>query len=108
MSGEFENNYQSPQYQGFKGNDSKGMAIASMILGIVSIVLCCIWYISLIAGIVGIVLGIMHNRKNEKSGMATAGIICSVIGIILTIAILILAAIGIAAMGGISALDAYR
>ncbi len=41
MSEGFDNNYNSPQEGG------KGMAIASMVLGIVSIVLCCFWYISL-------------------------------------------------------------
>jgi hypothetical protein len=76
----------------------KGMAIASMVLGIVGMVLCCIWYISIPCAIVGLVLGIMHNKKNTKSGMATAGIVCSIIAIILAVAIIVLAAIGVAAL----------
>ena len=89
------------------GNGGQGMAIAAMVLGIVSIVLCCIWYISLLCAIVGIVLGVMHNKKGVKSGMATAGIVCSIIGIILTIVILVLAAIGLAMFGGLAALQDY-
>ena len=96
--------YQKPQQNGDGG---QGMGIASMVLGIVSIVLCCIWYISLICAIAGIVFGVMQNRKSGRNGMATAGIVCSIIGIVLTIAILVLAAIGFAMMGGAAALQEY-
>lgn len=78
---------------------SKGMAIAAMVLGIVSIVLCCIWYISVPCAIIGLILGILYNKKGEKSGMATAGIVCSIIGIVLVLAVVILAVIGVAALG---------
>lgn len=77
----------------------KGMAIAAMVLGIVAIVLCCIWYISIPCGIIAIVLGILYNKKGTKSGMATAGIVCGIIGIVLVVIIFALAAIGIAALG---------
>lgn len=105
MSEVFDNNtsmYQEPQQNG-----GKGMAIASMILGIVSIVLSCVWYISVPAAIVGIVLGVMHNKKSGKCGMTTAGIVCSAIGLVLTIVLIVLAAIGLAALGGASALANY-
>ena len=95
--------YQSPQ----KNGGGQGMAIASMVLGIVSIVLCCIWYISLICAIAGMVLGIMNNRKCGRNGMATAGIVCSIIGIVLTIALLVLAAIGLMMFGGMAGLESY-
>ncbi len=77
----------------------KGMAVASMILGIVSIVLSCIWYISVPAAIVGLILGIMHNKKNAKNGMATAGIVCSVIGLILMVIMLLALGALLAAIG---------
>ena len=68
MNEGFDNQYPN---MNMNGDGNKGMAIAAMILGIVSIVLCCIWYISIIAGVVAIVLGIMYNKKNGKCGMST-------------------------------------
>ena len=47
--GEYPVEDRKPQQGG-----GQGMAIASMVLGIVSIVLCCIWYLSLICAIVSI------------------------------------------------------
>lgn len=108
MSEEMYNNQGTPQYNGDSGsgqNDSNGMAIASMVLGIASIVCLCInGYIAIICAIVGLVLGIMNNKKHTKSKMATAGIVCSIITLALWVVLLILGAIGIAALGGLSAL----
>lgn len=88
-----------PEYEGEVqdyNNSGKGQGtgfgIASLVLGIVSIVVCCIWYISIPAGILAIVFGIMQIVKNEKRGMAIAGIICSAVGVIASIVVLIYAA----------------
>ncbi|MBO5373656.1 MAG: DUF4190 domain-containing protein [Lachnospiraceae bacterium] len=100
--GSYENNDVTPQYYGEPqntGGDSKGMAIASMILGIVSLVLSCVWYVSLITGIVSIVLAVMYNKKNGKCGMTTAGIVCSVIGMILAVVLIVLSVGLLAALG---------
>lgn len=67
-------------------NSGKGQGSG---LGIASIVLSCIWYLSVPAGIVSVILGIVQMVKNEKKGMAIAGIICSVIGIILAIIMIV-------------------
>lgn len=67
------------------------MAVASMVLGIVSVVFSFIGglnLVGLIVGIVGLVLGILAKKK-APSGMATAGIVLSIIGIILTAVVLI-------------------
>lgn len=77
------NQYPTPvQPQG-----GKGLAIASMVLGIVSIVFaCCLWYISLVTGIVGLILGIVSIKQNrDGKGMAIAGIIMCAIAIVLAI-----------------------
>lgn len=37
----------SNQYAAYNNNQSKGLAIASMILGIVSVCLCCLWYVTI-------------------------------------------------------------
>lgn len=60
---------------------SNGMAIAGMVLGILSIpASCCIALLGVIVGIVGLVLSIMAQKK-AKSGMGLAGIITASIGI---------------------------
>lgn len=99
MSEENFNNYvtEGPGQEAPKGG--KGMAIASMVLGIVGLVLFCIWYLSIPCGVIAIILGILHNKKGEKSGMATAGLVLGIIAIVLALAVIILAAIGVAALG---------
>lgn len=62
---------------------SNGKAIASLVLGIISLVLIFTGYgtiVGIIAGIVGLILGI-NARKENPSGMATAGIVLSIIGL---------------------------
>ena len=91
------NNYQQPVPQSVPG---KGLGITSMVLGIISLVLFCFWFIALPCAIVGIILGCISisqaKEAGMKNGMATAGIVCSAIAIVLVILILILAAIGVA------------
>lgn len=72
----------------------KGLAIASMVLGIVSLVLFCIWWISIPAGVIGLILGgVSLATKKGGKGMAIAGLVCSIVGIALyVICIVILAA----------------
>ncbi len=83
-------NQQPPVYDSVgpntEGQGSNGMAIGSLVCGILSIVGSC-WCcgLNLILAIVGLVLGIIGKKKAGKSGMALAGIICSVIGLIISI-----------------------
>lgn len=56
----------------------RGFAIASMVLGILSVVLG-----HLILGILAIIFGGVAKSKGSYSRMATAGIVCGVIGCIL-------------------------
>lgn len=62
---------------------TNGKAIASLVLGILSLV--CIFFgygalLGIVFGIIGLVLGISAN-KEAKSGMGTAGIVMSAIGL---------------------------
>ena len=75
----------------------KGLAIASMVLGIVSLILCCIYYIAIPTSITGLILGIIAVKK-AKNPMATAGIITSAIAIVLLVIYLGLACLGCAMM----------
>ena len=69
-------------------DDKKGLCIASMVLGIISIVLFCIWYISVPCSILAIIFGILGMKSSFK-GMAIAGIITGALGILFTIVILV-------------------
>jgi hypothetical protein len=71
-----------------------GLAIASMVLGIVSL-LFCIWYIAIPCGILAIVFGIIAGNKAKTgegggAGMAKAGFIMGCIGLAIDIIIVIL------------------
>ena len=70
--GYYQGYYQQPLKQ-----PAHGMAIASMVLGILSI-----FIIPIVTGTLGIVLGGVAKSKGNKSGMSTAGIVCGIIGIV--------------------------
>lgn len=63
-------------------NNSNGFGIASLILGICSIAICCCYGVGAIPAIIGLILGILQNQKNAN-GIATAGIVLGIIGILL-------------------------
>ncbi len=66
-----------------------GFAIASLILGILSIICCC-FGLGWITAIPGIILGIVAVvKKYAGKGCAIAGIICSALAIVLSIVMLI-------------------
>ena len=66
------------------------MGIASMVLGIFSVVLCCLWFVAPITSVVGLILGIISLKKEDAGkGMAIAGIILSSIGFIIAIYLII-------------------
>ena len=64
--------------------EKKGMSFASMVLGIICLVIWCIPIHVGPIGIVGLILGIV-GRKNGGKGMATAGIVMSIITIVLAV-----------------------
>lgn len=64
------------------------MAVASLVLGIVSIVLTIMTagvygWVSALLGIVGIILGIQGKKNPEKAGLAQAGFIVSIVGLVI-------------------------
>ena len=69
-------------------NNSNGFGIASLILGICSIAICCCYGVGAIPAIIGLILGILQNKKNAN-GIATAGIVLGIIGILLNAVCLI-------------------
>ena len=83
----------------------KNLATASMVLGIVALVFCWFWYLSIPCGIIGLVLGIVA-QKAGKIGMATAGIITSIIAIVIAVVIIIIAVIFVSSV--MNNLNYYR
>lgn len=64
-------------------SEKNSMAVASLVLGIVSVVGSFFggWaLLGLIAGIVGIVLAVKGKKIPAKKGMATAGLVLSIVG----------------------------
>ena len=83
--------YQQPQQQAYGSFDQTQYGYnqpASSGKGI------CFWIVGLPCAIVGLILGILYNKKNEHSPMATAGIVCSIITIALLVLVLILCIVG--------------
>lgn len=77
----------------------KGLAIASLVLGILGVLGCCCF--GGVLGIVGLILGIISITKQGKSGMAIAGIILSAISVLGLIYLLFSFGASMGEMGGI-------
>ena len=79
------------------------MAVASLVLGIVALVFSFIGlgWLSVIIGIVGIILGALGRKDESKKGMATAGVVMSIIAVALGVITWIACA---ACVGGLAAL----
>lgn len=68
---------------------SQGLAIASLICGILSLIGCCAWFLMIPLGLVAIILGVIALSKAKGDparysgkGMATTGIITGILGLI--------------------------
>lgn len=87
---------------------NNALAIVSLVLGIISIVLgCCGSWIAIVLGIGGIVCSVL-SKKQGKTGMGTAGFICSIVGIVLAIVVLVLALVfSVAFMDELSTMGCY-
>lgn len=80
------------------------MGVASLVLGIISIVCSFIGLhpVGAITGLIGIVLGAVGRKNPDKKGIATGGLVCSIIGFILCVILFVACAAcvgSLAAMG---------
>lgn len=93
-----QQNYQ-PQPPPPPSDGKRGMAIASMVTGIVSIVMSlivsCALFLGLPCSVIAVILGCV-SLKSSGRGMAIAGIVCGAIGALILVMWLILMVIGIA------------
>ncbi|MFE9095549.1 DUF4190 domain-containing protein [Streptomyces sp. NPDC007264] len=69
---------------------SNGLGTASMVLGIVSAAVFCLWPVAIVVGVLAVIFGIIGRRKARRGeatngGMALAGLICGAVGVALGI-----------------------
>lgn len=83
----YQNGYQQPP------KPTSGLAIASMVLGIVALVLSCFGWTGVICGVLAVIFGGLGivSGKGEK-GMAIAGLVCGIIALIPSIFVIATAA----------------
>ena len=64
---------------------AKGLAVASFLCGLASVVCCAI-----AAAVVGLILGGVAKKKGNTSPMRKAGVVCSIVGIVLSVVLTVL------------------
>jgi hypothetical protein len=69
---------------------TKGWSVASMVLGIISVICCCGGWCSIILGIGAIILAIVSRKSlGYFDGMSVAGIVLGIFGFVLGITLII-------------------
>ncbi len=71
----------NPYAPSAQSQPGKGLAITSLVLGIIAFICA-----PIITGILGIVFGGVAKSKGYRGGMATAGIVCGIIALVLWVA----------------------
>ncbi|MCR5691713.1 MAG: zinc-ribbon domain-containing protein [Eubacterium sp.] len=85
--------YQMPPnqggYQAYNSQQQRkqvnSYCVASMILGIVSIVCCCSAYIGVVAGVLAIVFAVKEKNQGNEDSYSKAGLVCGIIGCSLSV-----------------------
>ena len=81
---------------------ANGLGIASMVLGIVAILMACCTggkWLTILVAVAGLVLGILSLQKakdGNSKGMAIAGVVCSILALLMKLVLLVLLGAGIA------------
>ena len=103
MNGGFEptqdNTYVDPNgtYSAPQEPEKKTKEVLALVFGICAVVItCCCTYLGIACGVVGIIMAIMvKNEKGKMTGMAVAGLICSIVGIAFAIVSIVLVLTGV-------------
>lgn len=94
---DFNNNYGGNYNNGFNNNNMDpgyGFGIASLVCGIIAMVLSFVGGSGLIPAILGVIFSVMSGNRSAtvglpRNGMATGGLICSCISLALSLLVLI-------------------
>lgn len=97
-------NQGSPYMQPQEPRKGCGFGIAALVVGILSMTLCCVG--GSVLGIIGVVLGIVGLcRKESRYGLAIGGIVTSVLGVLIGIYMLVVVVFAGAAYDEIKDMD---
>lgn len=80
-----------PGYYGWPGMTplpSNGMGTAALVIGIIAVVVFCLWPIAILLGVLAVIFGSIGRAKARRgeatnAGQSLAGIICGAVGIVL-------------------------
>lgn len=91
MSYQYDNQPQGMQPAPYPPEQKKsnGFGIASLVCGILAVLSCCVWCVTLPLAVLSIVFGILQLTRKGSKPMAVAGIICSGVALVLMIVFLI-------------------
>ncbi len=98
---QYQQNQYVQQYQQIIPQYKSGASVASLVLGIISVVSYIAWYVSLPCGIIAIFLGVKTKKEARNLGLkaskSTAGFVLGIIGVCLSaiIAILVISALSL-------------
>lgn len=81
----------APGYYGWPGMTplpSNGMGTAALVIGIIAVVVFCLWPIAILLGVLAVIFGSIGRAKARRgeatnAGQSLAGIICGAVGIVL-------------------------
>ncbi|MCD7835346.1 MAG: hypothetical protein LUG83_01525 [Lachnospiraceae bacterium] len=80
----YQNTYQDNQFQ----ENNNGLAVAGLVMGIISILFSCCYGAGIIFGVAGWICSAMANKKNP-TGLGKGGLITSIVGTVLSILIIL-------------------
>ena len=95
----YQQPYQQPYPYAPPKPPASGYAVASLVLGILSIVLWWIPIVNIIISILGLVFAIITKKRGNRGGMGTAGLVCSIIGTVFSLWIVIWLFVGLIWLG---------
>ncbi|MGI5480348.1 DUF4190 domain-containing protein [Streptomyces lavendofoliae] len=72
---------------GWQQAPSNGLGVTALVLGIISVVLFCLWGLGVVLGVLALVFGVLGRKKAQRGeadnhGVALAGIILGAVGIV--------------------------
>ena len=80
-----------------KQSESQGLAIASLVLGILAIITCLVPYISIALGVIAIILGVI-SVKTKGRKKAISGIVTGSVGVVLAIIVPVMTFVALPAL----------